>query len=65
MLPHPLANFEIKNDELTFNDANSIKSLPAYVTNYDKQKSMGSDWIALYLNGHNVTYRDNFGVEYI
>ena len=36
MLPHPLANFEIKNDELTFNDAYSIKCLPAYVTNYEK-----------------------------
>ena len=33
--------------------------------NSDEQKSEGTHWIALYVNGDNVTYFDSFGVEYI
>ena len=31
----------------------------------DEYKSIGTHWIALYVNGDNVTYFDSFRVEYI
>ena len=37
----------------------------AYVINLDEYKSIGTHWIALYVNGDNVTYFDSVGVEYI
>ena len=37
----------------------------AYVMNLDEYKSLGTNWIVLYVNGDNVTYVDSFGVEYI
>ena len=37
----------------------------AYVINVDEYESIGTYWIALYVNDHNVTYLDSFGVEYI
>ena len=36
-----------------------------YVINLDELKSIGTDWIALYLYGNNVAYFDSFGVEFI
>ena len=33
--------------------------------NLDEYKSIETHWIALYVNGDNVTYFDSFGVEYI
>ena len=36
-----------------------------YVINLDEYESIETHWIALYLNGDNVTYLDNFGVQYI
>ena len=36
----------------------------AYV-NLDEFKSIGTHWIALYVNAENVTYFDSFGVEHI
>ena len=33
--------------------------------NLDGYKSIGTNWIALYVNDVNVTYFDSFGVEYI
>ena len=33
--------------------------------NLDKFKSIGTHWIALYVNTENVTYIDSFGVEYV
>ena len=35
-----------------------------YVINLDKYKSIGTQWIALHVNGDNVTYFDSFGVEH-
>ena len=81
MLPHPLTNFEIQkyyhNDaqlnsknEPKPNGAYSKNNLPkikdgAYVINLDEYKSIGTHWIALYVNGNNVTNFDSFGVEHI
>ena len=31
----------------------------------DEFKSIGTHWIALYVNGNNVIYLDRFGVEHI
>ena len=36
-----------------------------YVINLDKYKSIGTQWIALHVNGDNVTYFDSFRVEHI
>ena len=36
-----------------------------YVINLDEFKSSGTHWIALCVNGDNVTYFGSFGVEYI
>ena len=36
----------------------------AYITNLDESESIGTHWIALYMNV-NVTYFDSFGVECI
>ena len=36
-----------------------------YVTNLDKYKAIGTHWVALYVNGKNITYVDSFGVEYV
>ena len=33
----------------------------AYVINIHKYKSIGTHWIALYINGDNLTYFDSFG----
>ena len=43
----------------------------AYVINLDEFKSIGTNWIALYVNGNNerasytATYFDSFGVKHI
>ena len=37
----------------------------AYAINPDEYESIGSHWIALYVNGDNVTCFDRFGVEHI
>ena len=66
MPPHPLTNFEIQKyyqNKPKFNGIYSRKNLPkikdgAYVTNLDEYKSIGTPWIALYVNGNNVTYFD-------
>ena len=73
MMPHPLTNFEIQKyyqNEPKFdgvysrNNLSKIKDGP-YVINFDKFKPIVSHWIALYVNGNNVTYFDSFGVEHI
>ena len=59
-----------------FNSVYSRNNLPkiknrAYVTNLDKYKSIGTYWLALYVNGDNgitfydVTYFDSFGVKHV
>ena len=37
----------------------------AYVINLDEYRSIDTHWIALLVNGDNVTYFDSFGVEHI
>ena len=36
-----------------------------YVINLDECKSIGTQWIALYVNGNKMTYFDSSGVEHI
>ena len=68
-----MKNFEIQKyyqNEPKFNGVYSRNNLPkikdgAYVINLDEYKSIGTHWIALYVNAENVTYFDSFGVEYI
>ena len=73
MPPHPLTNFETQKyyqNKLKFNGVYSRNNLPkimdwAYVTNLDEYKSIGTNWIPLYVNGNNIIYFDSFGVEHI
>ena len=73
MLPHSLTSFEIKKyyqNEPKFDGVYSRNNLPkikngVYVINLDVYKSIGTHWIALYVNGNNVIYFDSFGVEHI
>ena len=73
MSPHSLNKFEIQKyyqNEPKFNDIYSRNNLPkikdkVYVINLDEFKSIGTHWIALYVNGNNVIYFDSFGVEHI
>ena len=46
------------------NDWTIIKD-GTYVINLDEFKSIGTYWIALYIDNYNVTYYDSFGVEHI
>ena len=73
MPPHPLTNFEIQKyyqNESEFNgvcsryNLSKIKDGP-YITSLDKYESIGTYWIALYVNTKNVTYFDSLGVEHI
>ena len=73
MPPHPLTNFEIQKyyeNEPKFNSVNSRKNLlkikgGTYTINLDKYESVGTHWIALYVNDKNVAYFDSFWVEHI
>ena len=64
MPPHTLTNFEIQKycqNEPKFNGVYSRNTLPkikdgAYVINLDEYESIGTHWIALYVNGNNNTY---------
>ena len=59
MPPNILSNFEIQKyyqNESKFIAVYSRKNLPkikhvAYVINFDEYKSIGSHWVALYVNG--------------
>ena len=71
MPPHPLTNFEIQkyyqkksNGVYSRNNLSKIKD-EEYIINLDEYESIGTHWIALYVNGENVTYFDSFGVEHI
>ena len=37
----------------------------AYVINLDQHESIGTHWMALYVNGNNIIYFDSFQVENI
>ena len=73
MLPHPLTNFEIQKYYQNVPKSNGVYSrnnLPkikdgAYVINLDEYESIGTHWIAFYVNDNNVTYFDSVGVEHI
>ena len=73
MPPHPLTNFEIQKyyeNELKFNGVYSRNNLSkikdgAYIINLDEYESVGTHWIALYVNTKTVTYFDSFGGEHI
>ena len=73
MLPHPLTNLEIQKyygNKPKFNSVCSRNNIPkirdeAYIINLNGYESIGTHWIALYVNHNNVTYFDSFGVEHI
>ena len=73
MLPHPVRNFETQTyyqSKSQFNGVSSrISSMKikdgVYVINLDEFKSIGTHWIALYVNGNSIIYFDNFGIEHI
>ena len=79
MSSHPLTNFEIQKfyqNEPKFNGVYSRNNLPnikdgAHVINLNEFKSIGSHWIALYVNGntrkpfYNILYFNSFGVEHV
>ena len=57
-------------DKPRFNGVNGRNNLPkknygAYVINLDMYSSIGTNWIALYMNGDNVAYFDGFRVKHI
>ena len=79
MLPHPLTNFEIQKyyqNELKVNGVYPRNNLPkikdgTYVINLDEYESIGTHWIALYVNSNNrrgsydAIYFDSFEDEHI
>ena len=70
MPPQPLTNFEIQKysqNKPKSNGAYSRNNLSeimddTYIINLE---SIGTHWIALYVNANNVTHFDSFGVEHI
>ena len=73
MPPHPLTNFEIQkyyqnkpkfNGVYSRNNLSKIKA-GAHIINLDEYESVGTHWIALFVNAKNVTYFHSFGVEHI
>ena len=61
MLPHPLTNFKIQ--KYYQNEPNLMVFLQEIVCN--EYESIGSPWIATYVDDNNVTYFDSFGIEHI
>ena len=73
MLPYILTNFEIQKyyqNKPKFpcvysrNNFRKIKG-KAYVTNIDEQQSIGTHWIALYVNENNIVYFSSFRTGHI
>ena len=73
MPSHLLTDFDIQKyyqNEPKFNGVYSRNNLfkikdEAYIIYLDEYESIGTHWIALYVNAENVTYFDSFGVEHI
>ena len=73
MPPLPLKNIEIQKyyqSKPKFNGAYSKNNLSkikngVYIINLDEYESIGTHWIALYVNAENVIYYDSFGFEHI
>ena len=72
MQPHPLTNFEIQKyhqNKAKFNGVYSRNNLRkikdgANVINLDEFESVGTHWIAFYVNANNSIF-DSFRVEHI
>ena len=70
---HPFSNFEKQKyyeNESKFNGVYSRNDLPKikfgeYIINLDKYESIGTHWIARYVNAENITYFHSSGVENI
>ena len=71
MLPHP--NFKVQkyyqnkskfNGIFSGNNLSKIKG-GACIIKLDEYESIGTHWIALYVNAENVTNIDSFGVKHI
>ena len=68
---HSLTNFEVLSKwEPRFNSIYSRNNLSkikdgTYIIHLDEYESLGTHWIALYVNHDNVTYFDSFAVEHI
>ena len=68
MPSYPLTNFEIQKyyqKKPKFNGVYSRNNLPkikgrTYIKTLDEYESIRTHWIALYVNGNNVTYFDSF-----
>ena len=73
MLPCPWTNFQIEKyyqNEPKFDGICSRNNLTkirdgTYIIDPDEYESIGTHWIALYVNAENVTYFDSFEVEHI
>ena len=73
MLPCPWTNFQIEKyyqNEPKFDGICSRNNLTkirdgTYIIDLDEYESIGTHWIALYVNAENVTYFDSFEVEHI
>ena len=72
MPPHPLINLVIQkyyenepkfNGVYSRNNSSKIKE-GTYIINLDEYKSIGTYWIALYVNDNDVAYFDIFGAEH-
>ena len=72
MPSHPLTNFEIQkyyenepkfNGAYSRNDLSKIKDRPNIV-NFDEYESIGTHWIALYVNTKSITYFDSLNSKY-
>ena len=72
MPSHPLTNFEIQkyyenepkfNGVYSRNDLSKIKDRPNIV-NFDEYESIGTHWIALYVNTKSITYFDSLNSKY-
>ena len=57
----------MKQNLMVFNSRNNLQKTKdgAYVINLDEYESIGTHWIALYVNAENLTYFDSFGFEHI
>ena len=55
----------MKQNLMVFNSRNNLQKTKdgAYVINLDEYESIGTHWIALYVNAENLTYFDSFGFE--
>ena len=69
MSPDPLKDFEKQKyvqNEPKFNGVYSRNNLSKMKDiNLNEHESIGTYWIALYVNAENVTYFNSFGVEHI